>query len=382
MRLTLMRAVLGLLVVTGGSGVAAWQMGLIALPQVGVQDMGDWTDVQGETFGVETAVWVDNPNPAGINISEVTADYAVALNGVELIRGRKEGVRVQEGNQTLTLASTLQTTNIPRWWAAHLERGEESAVEATAQVTVAGFPVFSGPVHTTSVETDIAGILGTALQEARGTYTGPGTGVSGVDGVVQPEVTVEDAAVAFGDVSPRQTPILMTFTVHNPNTYPVPVPELAGKLQMNDVTLAEWTGNEAVLTNPGNGVIAPGATQDLTFRVTMDNARIDDWLRSHIRNQEHTEGAFTVRLAFTFEDATLSLPRDGGMRCAFSVTTALLVDGQGSGGSFHGCSSGLLAPATGGDGSDGTLDGATNDSTTDTNDSSLLNGVTGNAPLS
>lgn len=380
MRLTLMRTVIGLLVLAGGSGIAAWQMGVIVLPTAGVQDVGDWTDVEGEMLGVETRVWVDNPNPVGINISEVAVSYTVALNGVDLIRGRKEGVRVRQGNQTITLTSTLQAPNIPRWWVAHLERDEVSTVEARVRVAVMGVPVFSRPVYTTSVETDIADVLGTALQEARGTYTGPRTGVSGVDGLVQPEMEMEEVAVAFGDASPRRTPLLVMFTVHNPNTYPVPVPELAGKLRMNDVTVAAWTGNEAVLTNPGNGVIAPGATQDLTFRVMLDNARIDDWLRSHVRNGEHTEGAFTARLAFTFEDVTLSVPGDRGMRCTFTVTTGLLVDGQESGGSFDGCSGGAL-PAAGG-GTDGTLDGGNESLDGSADDSGLLDGVTGNTPRS
>lgn len=385
--MNLKRLVLAVMVLTGGGGYAAYQLGLVQLPSAGLADMGDWDAVNSSSAEVVTTVWVDNPNPLGINISNITVDYTITLNRVPFIRGTRRGVAVQQGNQTLSLRSTLVADNIPRWWASHLSNGEQSMVRARVRIE-AGFlpvlPAYEGIVFSMTLPTDLIGMLDGAMQQVQGTYKGPGTTIAGVD--TRPRIEVRGGSAAWGRTTPQQTELRLTLSLHNPNEYAVPTPESTGEIVMNDITVADWNANDIRVVNaPRDGKIDPGATRNITFVVIMDNGKIDDWLLSHIRNGEWTDGHVTIRFAVTVGEVTVTMPRDGGMRCAFHAQTGLLVDGQENDAGFEGCRGGSLSPPTSGNETgnsenDGTTDGLTGDSDDDGgtgNDSNLLDGMTG-----
>lgn len=383
--MTVRRLLLLSLLVTGGSGYAAFHSGLVQMPTAGLSDMGDWTGETGTAANVATTVWLHNPNPLGINVSRLTVNYAIRMNDVALITGVKEGAAVRSGNQTKTITSTLQVDRIPKWWASHLRNSERSRVAAQVRINVGFLPIlpaFKRTVFSTVLPTDIAGMLDRAMGNVEGEYTGPGTTVGGVD--TRPRIEIRGGSMAWGQVTVDRTEMKLTFDIHNPNDYPVPVPTLAGRIGMNDVRVADWDANDVSIAAATDRTIAPGGTETVPATVEITNGRIDDWLLSHIRNGERTDGSITVRMRFDIGGVRMYVPGRGGMRCSFSIRTGLLVDRQESSAAFRGCSGGRLPISSDGGSSDnGTGSGSTSDSnTTDSTENTtggVLGGLTGDA---
>lgn len=371
MKLTLGRGLLLIVLVGGGGLGAAYTAGIIALPEAGVADMGDWGAVQADAVAVETTGWVHNPNPLGLNITNITVDYTIRMAGTPLVQGQKQGIRIKEGNNTLSVTSTLAADRVPAWWASHLRQDEQSTVAAVARIQtgiIPFIPPFRNTVYTDTLSTDIIGTLDQAVGRMEATYQGPG--IQTPTGTGQPTIEIRGGSAAWGRVSRDTTPLKLSVRVHNPNDYPIPTPELGGTLVMNEVAVASWTGNDVTVRNaPEDGKIDAGSTRALDFIVRIDNQHIDDWLLRHIERGERTDATVTLRLRFGFDTATFYVPQDGGMRCRFSLTTAILVDGQESTSTFDGCGSGDLPTTsrntTTSDGLQDTVSNTTDENQTD-----------------
>lgn len=354
-------------------GGAAYFTGVIAKPSAGLVDRGDW--VTGDGINVESSAYVHNPNPLGLNLSNLSADYRLKMNGVELARGEKEGVHIPKNeNHTVTFTSNLNTGKIPDWWVTHLENGEESELEIpiAAGMKLGPLPLSGGYTYTDTISTDIESSLSSALSKVEGNYSRDMSGGVGLD-ATSFDIEVVDASARFGQVSRETTEILIPLEIRNRNSYAVPAPQLGGNLELNGVRIAEFTANNVETAD--DTVIPPGETRKVTVTAEMSNGKIDEWFRSHARKEEKTDAALNVYFEFDVEGATFRVPSDDGMTCRFDFATQILVDEKADTQGFQGCTgifhgSGAESSGEGGGEDDGgILPGNDSDPSQETNQS-------------
>lgn len=315
--------VLSVVVVTVGALGVAFGTGFVGVPSAGIQDRGDWTAVSETSLDVTTTIWVNNPTPVGLQAEDVSAEYELSLANVTLATGSVNGLAVPQGNTTTEITTTIRQQRIEAWWVKHVRNGERSRLVAdlSARITLGPLTLRPTPTITDTVETNITGLLERSL--------------SGFEGP-QPSSTttafeVRDVAVRWGSVTDKETSMVVTFTLHNPNSEPVPTPQFVGNLTANDIELVDWQANEVKLRNaPEDGVLAPGETREIDVVADIDNRRIGDWLTTHVRQGEKTKLVVTARLAGEFQERTYTVPQEGGFQCTSTITTAILVDNQTS----------------------------------------------------
>jgi LEA14-like dessication related protein len=330
--------VVGLGVVTGGLFAA----GVIGVPDAGVED-NDWGTVTNDSIEVVTTVWVDNPNPVGVGTGG-TAGYALELGGVRLATGQTDQLSVGSGNTTTTISTQVRRNRIPDWWAAHIRNNETSPLAATVTANVSAGPFSGSPsgTYSDSLQTDIDGSLTDAMSSFEGEYTGTrstvGRGPGGV--AIQPTVEITDTNASWGAVTENRTEIHTTFTVFNPNAYPIPTPAFAGSMALNNVTLGAWEASEVdILNQPTDAQIPPQQSKPVTFVVDADNENVTEWLPTHIQRGEFSKVTITGSLAMQISGSEVQLPRDQeAIRCQYDMQTAIFVDNQTSSTDRQSCS--------------------------------------------
>lgn len=368
---------LGVLAVIGG-GVAV----AVDKPQYGLQDRGDWGAVTEDSINITSQGYVYNPNSFGVNTSSLSIAYRVKMNDIALAEGFKEGLQIDsEENNTVEVETTLKPEKVPEWWVSHMRNGEVSQLEVPLTIDFMALNrsfTVDGISYSDKIETDLESKMNQAVGQIERTYSWSPTGAE----ITETDIEIVDGSASFGKVTRKTTPLIVDLELRNPNSYPIPVPQFNGELNMNSVELAKWQANEVNVTKaPENGLIGPGETQEITLRVDMSNEKIDEWFVSHASQDEQTEGEINFRLGFDVAGQTLQIPRNGGLSCGFSFQTGILVDGQETDSEFQGCEEESLGLGFGGSDNDsesdsgGLLDGSDSDSSNSSEDGGLIEPV-------
>lgn len=325
-----------LLVGLAGTGVLLFATGVAGIPSATVEDVGDWGEVTDERTEIVSTVRIDNPNPVGFSVSGLRAVYAVELNGVAVATGHEEGLDVHPGANTIELRTYVDNAKLAPWWVAYVRANETIAVRASGEASVAtplGRQSFAVPAqHRTVLEdqTPIIDALSAAAAELEGTYTESAAGPSGT---VTVGYEVRDAYAEWGEVTRANTTVVYHVVVHNPGDVAVPaVPDgVQFSVEMNGVELFEG-GEEAMTARnaAADAVIRPGETREVVLAIRMDNEKIDDWFRSHVREGEHSSVRTSFRLVFRDETTgtTVRVPSGDAVTYTCEIQTGLLVDGQ------------------------------------------------------
>lgn len=365
--ISLRRVTVAAVVVVGGV-VAAYYAGVLGAPTAGVEDQGDWGDVSRERVEVVTSLWVSNPNPVGIAAEgSVDASYDLSLNGIALADGRTDGITIRAGNNSVETTTNLRSQRIPEWWVAFVRNDETIPVRAQPRVTVEAGPVTVSPplpAYNRTLLADatpvIDGISG-AVSEMEGDYTETVSADAARDrfgaerlpddlddrvlgDAADEELTVgyevRNASARWGPVDESQTTVYVTLDIRNPSeAVPMPAaPDRVGAtVAMNDVELFEAQAADTSLDSPesltsvegsNERFIAPDETERVTYVVRMDNERVDEWFRSHVRRGERSDVRVAFQLVFADGNTTYRLPADGDVGYACRLQTAILVDEQ------------------------------------------------------
>lgn len=318
-------------------GFVGFQTGMLDKPGFGVADIGDWETADNAEIEIESEVWVNNQNPIGLSLEQTRLEYGLKMNEVKLAEGTKEGFSVQKGNQTVEFHTSLLQNNLQEWWVRHMRNDERSNLVVPMKVALTGpIPLTIGETtYTDTVETDIESSLNNSASQIEGVYEGPQLleGDSFLSELSRPEVEVTDATANFGEITMSQTQLIFKIDIKNRNIYPIPAPKFEGNLDLNNIRLAEWEANSATRTE----TIDPGKTKEVSFQADIDNSRIDEWLVTHIRNQEYSEAKLELRLRFETDGGSITVPTDESLTCNFGLETAILVDRQESASEFEGC---------------------------------------------
>lgn len=328
--------------------------GPVEAPSFGITDYGDWGAVGQDEIEVVHTLWIDNPNPAGVSIGDaITVEYQATINDVDLASGQKEGFSIQNGNNTVEVTTVLATDKVVPWWVNFVENDETITYRLQSQAEVraglsyrADLPEQTGQALTD--QTPVESALDQAASEVEGRYTcevgatgedacfGQGAGTGTQVGTGQTAgVEVVDGSAEWGRVTEEQTTILFDFQVENVGDVPVVLDlrHLGASVSLNDNDLLRATGQDHTVRGvSGDAVLLPGQTRNVTYVVTMDNSRVDDWFKSHVRRDELSDVQIQLQLVFGIEDTDLALrvPTDGGVQYDCQLQTAILEDDQTS----------------------------------------------------
>lgn len=354
--------VLVIAIVIAGIG-AAFFTGVLGTPSAGLEDRGDWGNVSEERTEVITTVWVNNPNPIGISVSDsVEVSYQLYLNDVNLANGEKSGLSIPAGNNTVQISTYIQNQDIPPWWVAFIQNNETIPIRADASADVGGtvstsvdFPTQEETILTE--ETPIITSLSEVASGTEGTYTKNvseqefrgETGlesssliserVTGQDGELTVGYEIQDGWAEWGEVTEDTTTVYFHFQIHNPGDVRVlAAPSNVGvDVEMNDLEMFSAQANDTSLQNPenfsegdvlGGRVLEPGETEEAVYAVEMNNENIDDWFRSHVRQEEQTNIRTEAKLVFSIQDVEFAVPADSPVAYTCEVQTDILVDNQ------------------------------------------------------
>ncbi|WP_436910964.1 LEA type 2 family protein [Halosimplex marinum] len=336
--------------------VVLYLVGVIGAPAAGLEDRGDWGEVTDERTEIVTTVWIDNPNPVGVSLGDtVTAEYDIVLNDVLLAEGSKSDIEVPKGNSTEQLRTDVRNEHLADWWVAFVRANETVHVDANATLQVNTLFSASHDVHRNRTmlneSTPVVDALSASVNETSGTYTESvsasevGEDVLGDDPLggsdsVTVGYEVRRGWASWGDVSESETTVRFHLLVHNPGDVPVPAsPDGLGvSVDMNDVrTFEAGSGDLSAESLGPDAVVAPGETREVTYRVTMDNDRVDDWFTSHVRETAGPGAeatAVTAQFQVVFENPVTGgqfrFPGESPVGYDCSFRTAILVDGQNS----------------------------------------------------
>ncbi|APW97048.1 Water stress and hypersensitive response domain-containing protein [Halobiforma lacisalsi AJ5] len=306
--------------------------GVLGVPDAGLEDNA-WGEVDDERIEVLTTVWIDNPNP-GVELDDLTLEYALAMNGVDLAEGTATDVAVPAGNSTTELRTDLRYERLPDWWVSHVRNDEASALEAGVTAHAEVGPFSGSPSHTyeDEIETDLEPMVAAALAEQEGEYSlspvATDDGIQRELDVVEPTVEIRDTDAEWGTVDDETTELHLTYEVYNPNAYPLATPSLTGEMEFNDRVVGDWQAHEVELLDADrDATIPPRSSRDLTFVVELDNDDVVDWFATHVDAGEVTDAEFRAQLALSVGGETVTIPENGdAIRCDYEMTTAIFVE--------------------------------------------------------
>ncbi|USZ67620.1 LEA type 2 family protein [Halorussus salilacus] len=230
----------------------------------------DWTPTDDGTRFVSTVV-VDNPNGNESSLGELAldADYRVSLNDVVAVEDGQRAV-LDPGRNELEFENTLDDETIQRWWASHVNEGEETTLRTESDVTAdlgfAEVPV-ELPDSTQTFETDMLGGLDGTEQsvEFRGYRI----------------ATIQNASSEWGEATTDRSPMDFEADVTNERAEPLTVERFGYNVTANDVVLAD-NESEVGTTIPGK------TTRGIEATGYLENDRIPEWWVEHLSNGERS----------------------------------------------------------------------------------------------
>lgn len=261
--------------------------GVLAVDRPRVESVdNEWGTVTDERTEVETRIAVDDP--LLLRVGDATADvsYTVSLNDVVVASERETRVRLEDDEQTVTVSTWIDNDEIPAWWASHVERNETTTVRVEPDVTTSYGGVrlpADGWTWNRTVRTDLLEPLRTNESREFRAY----------DRTV---FVVEETDARWGDATENRTPIEASATVTNPTRIPVPIAEIGYTVRLNGIVVGEGVAADRT-------VVAPGSTRTIDADAAIDNAELDDWWVTHVRNDERS--TLTVDFTATLEYAGL-----------------------------------------------------------------------------
>jgi LEA14-like dessication related protein len=321
--------VVGVFVLVLGLGI-----GYLALtfqpPDASVEDEGEWGEVNNSSTEVVTTLQVQNNNDYAISVGDsVGAEYHLYFNDVRVASGEKRGVSLPQGESEIELRTYIENEQLVPWWAEFV-RADETIVMDT---TVTADASFLGQSFQRNFsldqrrmmedDTPIINSFSGAANQSAGRYTADA-------GVEEVGYVVERGHAEWAEVEDNQTTVLFKFDITNPSDN-VPIPAepdgLRAEIGMNGVNLMEASGDEFEMRS-STEAIQPGETRTVVYAVEMDNQKIDEWFRSHVRNDEVSDVEVTFQMQFSVQGQTFSVPRGAGATYECQLQTGMLIDDQ------------------------------------------------------
>ena len=180
------------------------------------------------------------------------------------------------GKTETSLRSFLNNNKIPDLWTTYLKKDDFN-------VTLAGNVTFGSwireivcPIgYKTRVHTPLLELLN--IRHPRDLRAGPTT------------LTLKSLNLTLGEVTSVQTKLNCNAVIYNPNSYPITLKRINYTIEMNGIKMGEG-GDKYNST-----VLEAKIDNNVWFMAIMNNAMLDDWWATHLRNNQVTNVAVKLR---------------------------------------------------------------------------------------
>ncbi|ELZ17823.1 hypothetical protein C477_11447 [Haloterrigena salina JCM 13891] len=274
-------AVLAAIILTGGTAT----YGVITADRPQVESVEtEWGTVTEERTEVETRIGVDEPLVLRAGDAAADVSYTVSANDIVLASERDNRVRFDDAGRAVTVSTWIDNDEIPAWWASHVNRNETTTVRIEPDVvtTYGGIRLpADGVAQERTVRTDLLEPLRTNQTRRFRAY----------DRTV---LVVDETDAEWGTATENRTPIDASATVTNPTGLPVPITEIGYTVRLNGIVVGEGVAADQT-------VIPADSTRTIDAGAAIDNAELDDWWVTHLRNDETS--TLTVEFTATLEYA-------------------------------------------------------------------------------
>ena len=304
----------------------AFALGVVGAPSVvGIENrFGEVTD---ETTVIESELVVNNPNPVGVTLGGLTAEYGITMNGIAMADGTKEGVEVDTGNSSIPLTTELDNERIPAWWVSHIENDEHTELRVNADVHSSLIDREFSTAVTRDVNTSI-------IEAFRTSEPKPLNAEAPV--VSDPVLYLNRTEADWGAVDNETTEVEMTLYLHNPKSYPITISEIGYDIRMNNISMGSGEAGRTTTIPPGETVPVEATTEIRT-------QRLDDWWVSHLQRNQVTNLTMPFYLVVDLSEGGAGEQRielDGYQRTVETDVFGSKNDAAGDGGDAAGDSDG------------------------------------------
>ena len=328
------------MLVLAGSGYLAITSGAVPKPSAGVQDLGDWGSVTDQHTEVITTFWTTNPYPVDLTTGNALhARYTLSLNGVTVASGTRDKVDLPRGNTKHTQSTYIQNNRLKHWWVKFIKANETIHATAHGNIRITT-PIKNWSYQTSKTHTQfenqspILDSLSHATERTEGKYIHTRrVDVGPIHRSVIVGAEVQDARATWGRVNQNRTTMLVRFRIHNPSkTVPLIVEPtgLRMKAAVNGVTMFHSGGGVASANSTKQKLLLPGETREVIIPVSMDNDKVDDWFRSHVRNGERSTIAVHTQLVIDplGVGKPIRVPDGDGITYRCAMQTAIFENNQ------------------------------------------------------
>lgn len=338
------------IVVGGGFYTGLLPPSDIQEPTVTVEDIGDWGEVSNSQIEMIHTLNVQNPNNFSVNVTDmVTMGVDLKLNEVPLGSVEKTGVDIEQGNNTVKLASEINQNQIGEFWANFINQGETINADVSGELEIdkgPGVSVSTPSVETSALteETPVSDAMNNAVDEAEGEYSFE-INTEGIDNeylseaeieaarsdTTTAEFTVDNADFRWGEVDAEQTEVEIDLTITNTGEIALPAPDGSQvNILLNDIEVFNAKRSEDIsFRRPaGDSLLLPSETKTYTLIATAENQNIERWFTTYAEQREKSDVRGEIVFAFQLGDTTITAPKDGVIAYECQFQTGIFVDNQ------------------------------------------------------
>ncbi|MDI3502687.1 MAG: hypothetical protein PWR09_812 [Archaeoglobi archaeon] len=236
-------------------------------------------NVTDEYTEIKTLIDVYNPNPVPIPLKDVKTE--IYMNGIKMGEGSAERSEISANSLSqIVLSTKIENEKIPKWWVSHLKNGEKSEVVMKANLI---FDLklfeFSYPIEKREeIETNLLSKF--SIDSPQKIRAGPLS------------FTLKSLSASWGEITNETSEIILKARIENENPFDIMI-GFEGNLTMNGIEVAEGGSDELI-------VLPAQKETEVEMKIVINNALLDDWWSSHIRNGERTTLSLMLSLLFEY----------------------------------------------------------------------------------
>lgn len=248
----------------------------------------EWGEVTPSTTEVFATIKIYNPNSFTIPVKKIACD--ISISGIKIGSAETTDLKIEKNAEfPIKMLAKIDNTKIPSFWVEHLRHNEksEAVIDIKATFDLAGMDFTLPFVIKRPIETNLLSALNKVNpviieKKAKLPILGEKTVF---------KISIDSLAGKWGTITLENTQINLVATIHNENIYPLIVPKLEYKVDMNGIELASGETEE-------NYLFAPDSKKEISASVLLKNTSLDEWFVTHIKQNEKSTFNIKVSLAF------------------------------------------------------------------------------------
>jgi len=248
-----------------------------------------WGEITSATSEVIATIKVYNPNPISLPVKKVSC--GITINGIRMGSAEAIDLKIEKSAEfPIKISAKIDNTKIPTLWVEHLKRNERS--EALIDINTTFDLLVTDFTFPYSLKRPIETDLLSALKKLEPVSVEKKAKLPLIGEKTVFKITLESLSGKWGTITPETTQVNLLATIRNENPYPLVVPKVQYKVDMNRIALTSGESGT-------NYLFAPNSKNDVSTTVMLEMRLMDKWFVSHIRQGE--KSTFNIKVSLVLE---------------------------------------------------------------------------------